>query len=447
LPDSPRPLPIKVVLRSKVKHHFDAEGEYEYQGGGNLVIKNAAPEFFQPPRTVFVSSLPGTTRQRFFNMVLTGYLSRVRETTPLVLSELAKVPRGLRPNPAQPGKKRQPFSKALPDPSLHPWPPTTWQPRTLTDFNYIADPPVAGGNLQFDKQTITPATQDLVLEVAHVKAPQMIAVSWPNALTRTAKSPAVPFLIFFRPTVGQNIAFGFYEGNGQKPYPLGWDYLFFGLYMIINYNLDPLTLKPFSKGIVYQVAASGKNAVVISGMNRSVSEMGAFQKAGDMEEILEEVKGFMFRRSRIYTPPALGHVALGAFSSGGMLAEALLQSVVKSKSLQALREVYFFDRGFGFTASTRSVVDTAIAWAGKDADKIVRIYSQIESSGVPNYRTLVGSTPPPGPSLTLSADGKRSVAVLPLSAWKKFGPWKDGQDVHQLISAIMLTDALRRSAF
>ena len=108
---------------------------------------------------------------------------------------------------------------------------------------------------------------------------------------------------------------------------------------------------------------------------------------------MEEVKGFMFRRSRIYTPPVLGHVALGAFSSGGMLAESLLQSVVKSKSLQALREVYFFDRGFGFTASTHSVVDTSIAWAKDDPGKIVRNYSQIESSGVPNYRTLVGSTP------------------------------------------------------
>src|SRR5437867_2494530 len=61
LPDSPRPLPIKVTLRSKPKHHWDAEGEYEYQGKGNMVIKKALPEFFQPPRGVFVSSLPGTS--------------------------------------------------------------------------------------------------------------------------------------------------------------------------------------------------------------------------------------------------------------------------------------------------------------------------------------------------------------------------------------------------
>src|SRR6266567_4084112 len=89
LPDTPRPLPIKVILRSKPKHHFDAEGEYEYQGRGNLVIKKALPEFFQPPRAVFVSSLPGTTRSNFFNVILTGYLSRVRDTTPVVLAELA----------------------------------------------------------------------------------------------------------------------------------------------------------------------------------------------------------------------------------------------------------------------------------------------------------------------------------------------------------------------
>ncbi len=449
LPDSPRPLPIRIRLKSKNKHHWDIEGEFEYRGKGNLVVKKA-PNEFQPPRSVFTSILPGTTKKNFFSVIVTGFLSRVRDATPTVLAELASVPTGLRNDQDTPRARRHLISAELPDATLHPWPPSTWKPPTL-NFRYAQTPPVSGGRIVATSQSITPATIDLVLEVAHVTAPQMISVNWPTALNPTAKSEPTPFLIYIHPGMSQNVGRpGFYENNGQKPYPLGWDYLFYGLWRYVNYNSDPWTRDPWAKGLVYQMIASGKNLVVVLPLNKAGIESGVFQRAPDTEELLNEINAFMFRRANIFTPPALGRVALGGFSSGVALMSNLLSSVQSSRSLKALSEVYMFDRGHGVgqtgrNEATVAAVASAAAWAGRDQAKIVRFYSQMDSSAVTNYSSLVGRTPPRGVSVTDT--GTRTVTVLPASAWASFRAWRGGDDLHQLISATMLTDALRRSRF
>jgi hypothetical protein len=196
--------------------------------------------------------------------------------------------------------------------------------------------------------------------------------------------------------------------------------------------------------------ASGKNAVFILPLNKSGIECGVFQKAADTEELLSEINAFMFRRAGIFTAPALGRVALGGFSSGVALMINLLSSVRSSRSLRTLSEVYMFDRGHGVgktrhNEATIAAVSSAASWAGNDPAKIVRFYSQMDSSAVTNYSALVGRTPPTGVSVTDT--GTRTVTVLPASAWASFRAWRGGDDLHQLISATMLTDALRRSRF
>jgi hypothetical protein len=451
LPDTPRPLPIRIQLNSRNHHHWDIEGQFEYRGNGNLAVINA-PDEFQPPRAVFTGNLPGTTRRNFFSVMVTGFLARVRDTTPTVLAELANVPTGVRNDLNIPAARRHLISTELPFAPLHPWPPSTWKTPNLPNFMYASTPLVAGGQVVAAPQTIAPATVDLVLEVANVNAPKMIAVSWPNAIARTARSGPTPFLIYLHPGMAQNVGRpGFYENNGQKPYPLGWDYLFYGLWRYINYNTDPFTRDPWAKGLVYQMMASGKNAVIVLPMNKSGIESGVFKRAADTEEILNEINAFMFRRVRIFTPPALGRIALGGFSSGVALQQELIGSILASRKLRTLTEVYMFDRGHGVSRTTHvndatmSAVNSAAAWAGNDPAKIVRFYSQMESSAVTNYRRLVGTNPAAGVSVT-DVPG-RTVAILPVSAWTGFAAWRSGDHLHQLISATMLTDALRRSGF
>ncbi len=451
LPDTPRPIPLRIRLSSRNQHHWDIEGQFEYRGNGNLVVISA-PNEFQSPRAVFTSNLPGTTRGNFFSVMVTGILSRVRDATQTVLAELANVPTGLRNNLNIPLARRRPIISELPFATFHPWPPSTWKTPNLPNFKYASTPLLAGGQVAAVQQSIAPTTVDLVLEVANVNAPKMIAVCWPNAIARTATSGSTPFLVYLHPGMAQNVGRpGFYENNGQKPYPLGWDYLFYGLWRYINYNTDPFTNDPWAKGLVYQIMASGKNAVLVLPMNKSGIESGVFKRAADTEEILNEINAFMFRRARIFTPPPLGRIALAGFSSGVALQQELIGSVLSSRRLGTLTEVYMFDRGHGVgrtsnvNGATMSAVDSAANWAGSDPAKIVRFYSQMESSAVPNYRRLVRTNPASGVSVT-DVPG-RTVAILPVSAWTGFAAWRRGDNLHQLISATMLTDALRRSGF
>ena len=243
---------------------------------------------------------------------------------------------------------------------------------------------------------------------------------------------------------------GFYENNGQKPYPLGWDYLFYGLWRYINYNTDRFTRDPWGEGLDLPDDGIGEKCGAVS-MNKSGIESGVFKKAADTEEILSEINAFMFRKVGIFTPPALGRTALGGFSSGVALQQQLMGSVLASKSLRTLTEVYMFDRGHGVSRTTHvndatvGAVDSAATWARNDPTRIVRFYSQMESGAVPNYRRLVGSNPAAG--VTVTDVPGRTLAILPVSAWTGFAAWRPGDHLHQLISATMLTDALRRSGF
>ena len=253
--------------------------------------------------------------------------------------------------------------------------------------------------------------------------------------------------------MGQNVDCGFYEGNGQQPYPFGWDYLFYSLWKYMNYEGDPLQ-SPFSKGLPYQIAASAKNVVLVIPLNKSGIEAGAFLRANQTEQLLCEINGFMFRQNEVYKPPPLGRIALAGFSGGVVLQENLLDSVLKTPGkLTTLKEVYMFDVHAGGqenptaqNSQVKEAVNAAATWAAKDPNNVVRFYSQVQSSHVNNYSKLVGKTPPDGASVT--EQGNRSVSIFPSNVWAKAtGQKVDGQTIHQLISATMLTDALRKSKF
>lgn len=334
------------------------------------------------------------------------------------------------------------------------WPPAAWDTPPLLNHNYIAFPPVAGGALKFTPRTIDPDTEDLVLEVNGVTAPRLIAVSWPRNVARSAGAEPTPFLIYFRPTVGQNVRAGFYVGPGLGTYPFGWDYLFYGLWRYVNYTGDPLTRDPFAKGLPYQIAASNKNAVLVLPLNKVGEELGVFLNAASIELILNKIQAFMFLRAGIAQAPPLGRVALGAFSSGNMLATQFLSNPRNQSHpfyLNNLKELYMFDAPGNLVPTW---VSQALRWAGagSSANKMIRAYTR---GNHPIYKTLLGvTTPAAGPFVVDSSSGLRTAAVLPDAAWRSATAFsgapslvRSWQEPHQLISATMLTDALRRSGF
>ena len=360
----------------------------------------------------------------------------VRDATASVLVSLARVP----------------ASRVRHHPSS--WPPARWDTPTVVDHHFIASPPVTGSDVNLVQHTVSPDMDHRVLEIMGVTSPQLVAVSWPRALAPAATSGPTPFLIYFRPTVGQNVARGYYVGPGLGTYPFGWDYLFYGLWRSMNYMGDPVTSDPYAKGLPYQITAAQRNVVLVLPLNRHPGELGVFLSAPWTQRILTEIQAFMFRQAGITPAPPIGRTALAAFSSGNTLLTQFLGNPLNQRHpfyLDTLRELYMLDAPAGVVPGW---VSQAIRWAraGSRSDTMIRVFSRHNHG---SYRALLGVAPPSGgPVVMDSAGGLRTVAVLPDTAWRRATTSRGAprlvrswQEAHQLISATMLTDALRRSGF
>jgi len=209
------------------------------------------------------------------------------------------------------------------------WPPSSWTIFDRDDIRFI-DPalPIQGKQVNtkaprsvaFDGETV-------VLELAGVKAPQLLSVAWPRSLDRIAGASPTPFLVYFRPGCGQNVPYGYYVNPELPDYPFNHDYAYYGQYQYLFYQADPLTVTPNPKGIPHQIAEAGKNLVTVLPCNAAGREFGAFLDARTIREVLLEIQAFMFASVSVTSPPAtLGRVAFGAFSSGNAFLAAVLAS-------------------------------------------------------------------------------------------------------------------------
>jgi outer membrane protein OmpA-like peptidoglycan-associated protein len=438
IPPHPRPLPIKILAHPITAKHWPLVGNFQYQVNQQLVaIGDTPPEFVSGSVVPF--TLPNGQRV----LPLTIVLSRVRNTTQDVLQKLRD-------------------NKPTDPPWSRPTAPTTWDTPEKTNINFIAPTPkTPSGDLQFEAKTLDPDTEDLVLEIYGVEAPQLIAVSWPKRVPRNSSATPTPFLIYFRPTLMQNVHekfgglkkgpvegsvyVGEKDGHSLGSYPWGWDFLFFGMWTSLDYAGDPLT-NPFRKGLPYQIDVSGKGVVLISPCSKfpkveNLGEFGEFMNASFVQEILQEIQAFMFRRGPepSFSPPPLGRVALTAFSSGNTFITQFLQNNQKQAFYRHhLQELYLFDPP---KSQIGSLVQQVNAWL--NPDKILRAYTQDRH---PEYSRL-----------RILSSSKQSVTLLPIAAWMKArtdrgrrtppDPRMQYQLTHQLISAMMLTDALRKSGF
>ena len=443
--------------------HWDLSGDFCLQAIGQLIPVNNPPAEFAVPYAV--ASATDSL------ILLAVHISRLRDITTDVLTTLATVP-NIRtadipsvwpPPPATPNTRP-------------PWI-TTWDSPELDGLNTIDSPPVTGQTLQIANRTVAPTAANIVVQLFGDPAQQgaggqAIAISWPDAVQRSDSAGPTPFLLYFHPTANQNAPADYTNPQVPGAYPFNFDYACFGLWRYMNYGgnskmpFDPLIGDRFYKGLPYQMEAAGKYAVIVlpcnrvgSGSDGSPGEIGRFQSAASTQEILLDIQRFMFRRAvpGVYDTPGLGRTALAAFSSGvGMMTNFLSNRDNQAHSFYryTLGELYMFEPGNADAVT--SWINQAIAWANVDPSKVIRAYSQVQSTA--SMSRLISSAVP-GSAPWLVNTGTRTSAVLPAASWQAAAAAANPgnlnvatgsnafQDSHQLISAMMLTDALRSSSF
>ncbi|MFK4593722.1 hypothetical protein [Streptomyces pristinaespiralis] len=352
-----------------------------------------------------------------------------------------------------------------------PLPPATYSPLPqATDTSFVASPAVGDHAIKVESRTVTPFGDLLVLRLPGVGAPQLVAVYWPGAVPRGPGAPPAPFLVFFRPTMAQNVPDGFFtnvldrhDPMTNDTYPWGFDYQFFGLLRPLRYMGDPLLEDPFPKGLPYQIQASGRNVVLVLPLPRvgaePCAEITSFADAVFLQEYLEEIQAFMFRRAGNFSFGPVGRLGMGSFSSGHALLSCFLTQPANQTHpllLDTLQEVWLFDPHADKAEVTGEALAHVAAWAVRSsaATKIARLYTQNDPGHLAPLLAQLGVTAGAAPFHAETADGRKSLTSLPQAAWQSVAqqlqgtvPYTNSGQVHQVIPALMVTDALRRSGF
>jgi hypothetical protein len=375
------------------------------------------------------------------------------------------------PDPSNPGAMI-PLSQAEQQAHLNTWgvwPPPNWNLRNLTAAHFI-DPttPVKSGALNFVKSALQIDVDSVVLQLAGVDAPQLFAVTWPNAIKPTSGvTTPTQFLIFIEQTFSGNQydQQGLFVGSPLAAYPSNADYADM-LYQQLHYAGTPpgQPETPFfwegAKGVPYQVAKAGVKVVTVVPLNSFEKDFGVMEKTDKTGQILQELQAFMFMRAGVTTPPAtVGKTALASFSSGNfVLGRWLADATNRAGDFLANRvnAVYFLDPRLEIDpkkTDVKTFVAAAMTWA-KGTDKRIRLYMRYPSTA---HTQLLRTTPSASIYVLNSSDGGRqTAAVLPSESWKAalvkiFGP--QGKSfvawsfAHHMFAGTMLTHALSQGDF
>jgi hypothetical protein len=411
-------------------------------GGDGEVVPDAASAVLVAVTTVGVSGARLST--------LAVEVSRFMDVTDVALALLDDVPTERivnvpPPTRIVPGNERGYF-----DAIYAGWPPKAWDTVPQTGVNYIdAENPVVDNVLNFHVDDDVVDNENVVLRLAGVDSPQLFTVSWPRSMTPTDTSGPTPILVYMRPGVGQEVPYGNYQAANLPPYPFNYDYVEFAQFQFLSYAGDPLSRDPSPKGLPYQVAKSGRSVVTVIPCNRVDFEFGKLLDSRAAQVMLEEIQAFMFRRAGVSTlPESIGHVALGAFSSGNLWLTQILATPANRASTflqDHVTAVFFFDPP---SDAVDACVAAALSWSGSNPTRHIRLYS----AGLhPGHAKLLGATPPDGLFIAESVDGRNTAAVLSIDSWSRTFVAMLGRplrhpvlwgDVHQLIPSTMLTHAM-----
>lgn len=339
----------------------------------------------------------------------------------------------------------------------------------VTDTTFIASPPVDSGKIQVESRTVTALGEAIVLRLPGIDAPQLVAVYWPAGVPRGQDAPPAPFLIYFHSGMAQNSPAVYNDPRDRhdpvtgRTYPFGWDYQFFGLLNYLQYINDPFRTNPFAKGLALQIEASDRGVVLVLPLMRVAGtpcdEIGSFADAFLLQEYLQEIQAFMFRRSGNFRFGPIGRLGMASFSSGHAAMTCFLDNTSNQAHplyLDTLQEAYLFDPHADLVSVTLAPLAQIAAWAarGTTGTKVARLYTQNDSGQLGPLLTQLGVTGGVAPFHAETPDGRKSLTSLPLAAWNSLAaqlqsgvPYANTGQVHQVMSALMLTDALRRSEF
>lgn len=455
IPDTDTAVDIEAAAVDQTKYgtltaHLDIDANGTVQAtfppGGNW-----------PPPTVSPSAVGQT-------VIMTVHFSPLRDVTEqarLSLDQTGSDYPGSPPAPA-PGD----MSFRTPGVTL---PPAAYSPPpAVTDTTFIASPSIDGGAIQVETQSVTPDGEAVVLQLPGVDAPQLVAVYWPSGVSRDPGAPPASFLVYFHAGMAQNSP-AFYNDARDRhdpvtgsTYPFGWDYQFFGLLNYLQYIGDPFLANPFAKGLALQVENSGRDVVLVLPLARVAAnpcdEVSSFADADFLQEYLPEIQALMCRRTGNFGFGPIDRLAMASFSSGHAALTCFLGNSTNQAHplyLDTLQEVYLFDPHADLVTETLGPLVQVAAWAarGTSGSKVARLYTQNDPAQLAPLLARLGvTTPGPAPFDAATPDDRSSLTSLPLAAWNALAtqlgsgvPYANTGQVHQVMSALMLTDALRRS--
>lgn len=262
-------------------------------------------------------------------------------------------------------------------------------------------------------------------------------------------------------------------------HPLGWDYPFFQIWQKFNYKGDPV-LQPNSHGFPYQIAAAHKCVILVVPIVSAEDDLGEFAEPPRLFHTLLMVQDHILRTLGLVlesSTPLLGPVAIGAFSAGNRTLKRMLEGL---GAWNEISEIYMFDPP---NDVGDALIDAVIKWSRTIFNPKIRLYANTVFG---NASKIVPAVPSPKPQLHKSMDGARSVAMFTPKAWARLlgehilasptfrrdnarSPTKprglnlsltdpvdvgedflrknSGSSYHQYLPALLLTDALSRSAF
>jgi hypothetical protein len=299
--------------------------------------------------------------------------------------------------------------------------------------------------LQLFNQISNSDSFNFILEREGHVQPKLIAVSIPKVSSFKKKS-SLPFLIYFRPLLGQVIEKRFGGSSGGKPgfyvgyenlaneplralsepekrieknfYPFGWDYLYFIFWQYMNYVDTPIINSSFF-GLPDQIKIANKEVVLIIPILSNEKKAGDFTEPDKLLVLLNQLQEFILREKLGNTdtgPFQLGRVAVGAFSAGNALTIKLLQNSSHSFCRNYLQEVYGFDPPYnpkGKVYTGEMWIQSVLAWSSKDINKIIRLYTQTSYPSIKKIANAVEDG-----KIEKTKDGNRSVLLTREEAWK-----------------------------
>jgi hypothetical protein len=348
------------------------------------------------------------------------------------------------------------------------WPPLDWGLDDLTDAHFInvTTPVTSGGALNFAKSALQINVDSVVLRLAGGDAPQLFAVTWPDALKPAPGAKPTPFLVF----IEQSLAGNHYDQLGMfvggefavpdKAYPNNFDYADM-LFQQLHYAGTPPSVPatpffwPSAKGVPYQVAKAGVNVVTVIPLNSFEKDYGVMNDMKQTGLILEELRAFMFMSAGVSTKEgSVGSTALASFSSGNIILGSWIASESNRNSdfmQNTVKALYFLDPALDprNPPDVNAFIPSALLWAKSSTDKAVRLYMRYPADA---HKKLLDKTPPAAPYVVNSSVARRTAAVLPPEIWtaaltkifgaqdpKTFVAWSFA---HHMFAATMLTHAL-----